>query len=270
MGIQIVTFGTGTRMPELNIQLMDPESGEVLPQPELPEDEALQLLERAEITGAEPVPWGSNYTFAVALESEGMPGHLGIYKPKTGERPLHDFRSGSLYARERASYLLSRALGWGIVPPTVVREGPHGIGSVQIYVPAQPDVAEDYEFWGARTLENERIVLFDHLANNADRKITHCLLSTSGKVVGIDHGLTFNEVPKLRTVLWQFVGRPVRESLRNDVQKLVAGSQELTDQLAQLLTPQEISAFWARTQAILETGNYPRLDPNRNVPYGWW
>lgn len=257
-------------MPELNIQLMDPESGDVLPQPELQEDEALLLLERAEITSAQLVPWGSNYTFAVALEAEGMPGHLGIYKPMTGERPLHDFRSGSLYARERASYLLNRALGWNIVPPTVVREGPHGIGSLQIYVSSRSDVAEDYEFWGARTLENERLVLFDHLANNADRKITHCLLSTSGKVVGIDHGLTFNEVPKLRTVLWQFAGRPIGKSMRDDLQKLVAGPKGLTDQLTELLTAQEIAAFWERADAMLRTGRYPRLDPNRNIPYGWW
>src|SRR5699024_908018 len=124
------------------------------------------------------------------LEVEDGPGHLAIYKPVLGERPLWDFRHGSLHARERASYLLSRALGWDIVPATIVRDGPYGVGSVQIYVPSNPEVFEDPDYWGERTMENERMVLFDHLANNADRKITHCLLSSSGKIVGIDHGLT--------------------------------------------------------------------------------
>jgi hypothetical protein len=257
-------------MPELNLQLTDPETGEVLPQLELTEEDAIALLEQAEITAAELVPWGSNHTFAVALEAEGMPGHLGIYKPIIGERPLHDFRHGSLYARERASYLLSRALGWDIVPTTVVRDGPYGVGSVQIYVPSDPEFAEDHAFWGARTIENERLVLFDHVANNADRKITHCLVSTSGKVVGIDHGLTFNSEPKLRTVLWQFVGRPIHASLRDDLQRLIAGKDDLNALLTGLLTGEEIRALWSRVESLLESGKYPRLDPHRNIPYGWW
>lgn len=257
-------------MPELNLQLMDPETGDVLVVPELAELEALELLERAEITTAELVPWGSNHTFAVVLEPEGGSGHLGIYKPIRGERPLWDFRHGSLYARERASYVLSRALGWDIVPATVVRDGPYGVGSVQIYVPSNPEVAEDHAFWGARTIENERIVLFDHLANNADRKISHCLLSASGKVVGIDHGLTFHEEPKLRTVLWQFVGRPIREELLVDMRSLVEKWEDLEAELRDLLTPEEMAAFRDRLDTLLAAGVYPRLDPNRNIPYGWW
>lgn len=257
-------------MPELNLQLVDPESGDVVPQPELTDDEALILLERAEITSAELVPWGSNHTFAVALETGEGSGHLAIYKPVRGERPLWDFRHGSLYARERASYVLNRALGWDIVPPTVVRDGPYGLGSVQIYVPSNPSVFEDAEFWGARTLENERLVLFDHLANNADRKITHCLLSTSGKVVGIDHGLTFHTESKLRTVMWQFVGRPIRESLRADLETLAGRRDEVEAGLAGLLVPQEIEALWERVDTFRTMGMYPQLDPRRNIPYGWW
>lgn len=257
-------------MPELNLQLMDPETGDVLVIPELGEPEALELLERAEITTAELVPWGSNHTFAVVLEPEGGSGHLGIYKPIRGERPLWDFRHGSLYARERASYVLSRALGWDIVPATVVRDGPYGVGSVQIYVPSNAEVADDHAFWGARTIENERLVLFDHLANNADRKISHCLLSTSGKVVGIDHGLTFHEEPKLRTVLWQFVGRPIREELLDNMRLLVANRDALEAELQDLLTPEEIAALRDRVDTLLAAGVYPQLDPNRNIPYGWW
>lgn len=257
-------------MPELHLQLTDSETGEVLPQPELSEEDALRLLQQAEIIATELVPWGSNHTFAVALEAEGMPGHLGIYKPIVGERPLHDFRHGSLYAREVASYLLSRALGWDIVPTTVVRDGPYGMGSVQIYVPSDSTYAEDHEFWGARTIDIERLVLFDHIANNADRKITHCLLSTSGKVVGIDHGLTFHTEPKLRTVLWQFVGRRIHEQLLCNLRSLVAEKDALNASLTDLLILQELEALWSRTEALLDAGKYPRLDPHRNIPYGWW
>ncbi|HWV23962.1 MAG TPA: hypothetical protein VNZ58_07215 [Thermomicrobiales bacterium] len=257
-------------MPELNLQLVDPDSGDVLPQPELSDDDALALLERAEITTAELVPWGSNHTFAVALETDDVPGHLAIYKPVLGERPLWDFRHGSLYARERASYLLSRSLGWELIPTTVVREGPYGLGSVQIYVPSNPDVFEDAEFWGARTLENERLVLFDHIANNADRKITHCLLSTSGRVVGIDHGLTFHAEPKLRTVMWQFVGQPIRHELLADLDALLGRRDEIDALLADLLVPEEIAALWNRVEMLRVSGTYPQLDPRFNIPYGWW
>lgn len=257
-------------MPELNLFLRDEETGEIIPQPELGDDDALRMLIEAEITATELVPWGSNYTFAVALEREGQPGHLAIYKPMSGERPLHDFPHGSLHNRELAAYLLSRAMGWGIVPPTVVRDGPHGIGSLQIYVPSQPEYMEDAEYWGQRTVEIERIVLFDHVANNADRKITHCLLSTSGKIVGIDHGLTFNQYPKLRTVLWQFVGRPISDELMQDLRALAIDFDGKLAGLRSLLSIEEWDALRARLDGLIASGRYPLLDPHRNIPYGWW
>lgn len=257
-------------MPDLNLQLKDQETGEIIPQRELGEEEALDLMKRAEITAAELVPWGSNHTFAVVLEADDHPGHLAIYKPASGERPLHDFRYGSLHNRESASYLLSRALGWDIVPPTIVRDGPYGTGSVQIYVPSQPQYMEDEDFWGARTLENERIVLFDHLANNADRKITHCLVSTSGRIVGIDHGLTFHHHPKLRTVLWQFVGQAIRDELLDQLREFAADIDGNLPEFRQLLTPEECEAFRNRVHGLLRIGRYPLLDPYRNIPYGWW
>ncbi len=257
-------------MPELNLFLRDEETGEIIPQPELDDEDALRLLAEAEITATELVPWGSNYTFAVALEREGVQGHLAIYKPMAGERPLHDFQHGTLHNRERASYLLSRALGWGIVPPTVVRDGPHGVGSVQIYVPSQPDVMEDAEYWGQRTIEIERLVLFDHLANNADRKITHCLLTPSGKVIGIDHGLTFNQYPKLRTVLWQFVGRRISDELLADLETLAGELDATLPEFPKLLSAEEWAALRSRLQGLLASRRYPLLDPHRNIPYGWW
>lgn len=257
-------------MPDLHLQLTDPHTGDVIPQPELAEEVALEVLAQAEITAAELVPWGSNHTFAVALETGGMQGHLAIYKPITGERPLHDFRYGTLHRRERASYLLSRTLGWDVVPPTVVRDGPYGEGSVQIYVPSRSEYSEDYDFWGKRTLDIERMVLFDHIANNADRKITHCLVSSSGKVIGIDHGLTFNEDPKLRTALWQFVGRPINTVLKTDLRRLLEKRETFTVELSSLLSTKEVRAFWSRVETLVSTGRYPRLDPHRNIPYGWW
>jgi hypothetical protein len=257
-------------MPELNLHLRDQETGELIPQPELDEDEALRLLSDSEITAAELVPWGSNYTYAVALESPGHQGHLAIYKPMAGERPLHDFRYGSLHNRELASYLLSRALGWDIVPPTIVRSGPHGIGSVQIYVPSQPEYMEDERYWGARTPEIERMVLFDHIANNADRKLTHCLLSTNGRVIGIDHGLTFHHQPKLRTVLWQFVGEPISEELLEQIQALAADLDTRLPELGSLLSHDEQRAFRTRLETMIAVKRYPQLDPRWNIPYGWW
>src|SRR5688500_4621712 len=114
------------------------------------------------------------------------------------------------------------------------------------------------------------MVLFDHLTNNADRKISHCLIGTDGTVWGIDHGLTFNEVPKLRTVLWQFVGRPIHTELLENVRGLLVACDDVTQELAGLLHEAEIAAFWGRAQGLLNAGRYPMLDPRRNVPYGWW
>lgn len=255
-------------MPELKLELRDPESGDVVPLRELNRDEALTVLEQGEIVGAELVPWGSNHTFAVAIEHD-TEQHLGIYKPTAGERPLHDFPFGTLHKREYASWLLSDALGWGIVPPTVLRDGPYGKGSVQIFVPHIAASEGDEELWGAETLVNERIVLFDHIANNADRKLSHCLMSQAGKPFGIDHGLTFHPDSKLRTVMWQFMGEPIREELKADLNQLLLNENAIASIQAQLL-PEEWTAFLDRVKLMGELERYPLLDPHFNIPYGWW
>ncbi len=124
-------------MPDLFLELRDESGGgEQTPAP-LPEDDALDLLRNAEFSASRLIPWGSNYSFAVALEAADGRTQLAIYKPRAGEAPLYDFPEGTLYLRELAAYLFSRWAGWDLVPPTVVRDGPHGIGSVQLYV--QPD-----------------------------------------------------------------------------------------------------------------------------------
>jgi uncharacterized repeat protein (TIGR03843 family) len=257
-------------MPDLFLELRDDSGdGEQTPAP-LPEGEALQLLRDAEFSASRLIPWGSNYSFAVALEDANGRSQLAIYKPRSGEAPLYDFPDGTLYLRELAAYQFSRWAGWHLVPPTVIRDGPHGPGSVQLYVEPEADQERRNQFWSGRHRDVERLVLFDHIVNNADRKISHCLRDTAGKVWGIDHGLTFNREPKLRTVLWQFVGEPVSAPLLCDLRALHERRFELRDELKATLTPSEIEALIRRIEQLVERGAYPVLNPRRNVPYGWW
>ncbi len=257
-------------MPDLFLELKDEaDGGEVTPAP-LSESDALHFLANADISGSRLIPWGSNYSFAVALEDENGCTRLAIYKPMAGEAPLYDFPNGTLYLREAAAYRFSRWAGWDIVPPTVVRDGPHGEGSVQLYIEPDGNQADREAFWGSRHPSVERLVLFDHLVNNADRKIGHCLRDPAGKVWGIDHGLTFSPEPKLRTALWQFVGEPISPELLADITILCSRGRELYDVLKGVLTREEIDAVIRRIEHFSALGAYPLLNPRRNIPYGWW
>ena len=259
-------------MPDLFLELRDERGeGEASPEP-LTDAEAVAFLATAGFSGMRLIPWGSNYSFAVALEDEDGRAQMAIYKPESGEAPLYDFPSGTLHRRETAAYVLDALLGWGLVPPTVIRDGPHGVGSVQLYVEPEagdPD-ADPRLAWGGSSVELERLVLFDHLANNADRKLSHCLRDIRGKIWGIDHGLTFNVEPKLKTVLWQFVECPVRPELIDDLIALRINEAVLRDVMDALLEPAEVTALLARVDRFIDTGRYPRLNPHRNIPYGWW
>ena len=258
-------------MPDLRIRFQnDEEQEEAGPRPPLDEERALRILRDAEITAAKLVPWGSNYTFAVGLCDDEGNDHVGIYKPQAGERPLWDFPSGTLYLREYASYVLSRWMNWKVVPPTVVREGPNGVGSLQLYVEPRDEDVDEAQFWGRKILPIEQMVMFDHIANNADRKIGHCVVDVHNSIWGIDHGLTFNADPKLRTVLWQFSGEPIGDQVRADLERLHATGDELYTELRELLNPFEVLAMQQRVTTLLDTGRYPVLDPHYNVPYGWW
>lgn len=210
------------------------------------------------------MPWSSNATFLVGVERGGEATDA-IYKPGRGERPLWDF-PGGLYRREVAACRLSDALGWGIVPTTVLRaDGPLGEGSLQRFVDA--DFSEHY----FTLLEHEdlhpqlrRMAVFDLLANNADRKSGHCLLTVEDRRVwGIDHGVCFHEEPKLRTVIWDFAGQPIPPELLADVARLVDEPPELGD----LLHRDEVDAFRRRVEAVLRLGRYP--DPGGDRPYPW-
>ena len=257
-------------MPDLFLELRDESGGgEQTPAP-LPEEDALDFLRNADFTASRLIPWGSNYSFAVALEAPDGHSQLAIYKPRAGEAPLYDFPEGTLYLRELAAYLFSRWAGWHLVPPTVVRDGPHGVGSVQIYIQPDADREDRHDFWSSRDPAIERMVLFDHIVNNADRKISHCLRDSTGKVWGIDHGLTFNREPKLRTVLWQFVGEPISASLQRELVELRDRGDELHETLRGVIERREIEALLGRISRFASQGCYPALNPRRNVPYGWW
>ena len=221
------------------------------------------LLEGGEIELKGRMPWSSNATFLVRVCADGEESDA-IYKPGRGERPLWDF-PGGLYRREIAAYRLSEALGWGLVPETVLRpDGPLGEGSLQRFVDA--DFSEHY----FTILEREelhpqlrRMALFDLLANNADRKGGHCLLTEDGRVWGIDHGVCFHDEPKLRTVIWDFAGDPIDAADLADVAALVSDPPVLDD----LLHPREVEALARRVGIVARLARFP--DPGSDRPYPW-
>lgn len=232
-------------------------------------DAVLHRLRSGEITECKLVPWGSNYTFAVVLSlPEDDEPALGIYKPRAGEAPLWDFPSGTLYQREYAAYLLADALGWDFIPPTVIRDGPHGIGTVQLYVEPEHD-SHYFSFREAHQEELRRMAVFDLVTNNADRKAGHCFRDRSQtRVWGIDHGLTFNTQPKLRTVIWDFCGEEIPAHLVAGLAR-VRDDAAIAELLAPRLDPLELHALRARAARLLEAGVFPELSSRRNIPYGW-
>jgi hypothetical protein len=236
-----------------------------------PED-PFPLLEHGTIEGIELIPWGSNYTFAALLTGEDGSRCYGVYKPRRGEVPLRDFPNGTLYKREVAAYQLAGHLGWDLIPPTVIRErGPHGIGSLQLYVEPRAGASAQYErLRESHRCDLQRMAIFDLLANNADRKGGHCLLDVRNHVWGIDHGLTFHHVPKLRTVIWDYCGDAFPADLvaalrrvRTDPGRLGA----LQKDLSRLLSDQEMDALLQRWDRLLANPCFPSLDPYRNVPW---
>ena len=228
----------------------------------------LSILHTGEITTCELLPWGSNYTFLVAIK--GPSGTvLAVYKPKAGEIPLWDFPEGTLYLREYAAFLVSEALHWSLVPPTTIREGPYGIGSVQLYVDADPDV-HYFNLDAKHRSALRRIALFDHVVNNADRKAGHCLEDRNGRLWAVDHGLTFHAVPKLRTVIWDFRGQPIPEDLLVDLVRLKGNLMRpgpLVEQLSSLLSASEMVALHRRVNALIEARTFPHPGPGRSVPW---
>lgn len=234
-------------------------------------DDVTAILEEGEIVNTRLIPWSSNYTFLVSLSYDGRDNFLAVYKPRKGERPLWDFPQGTLYRRERAAYLTSQALGWDFIPATVIRDGPHGVGSLQRFVPHDPDVRYR-QFFRQHRDELARMALFDYVTNNADRKEIHCLKGDDGKIWGIDHGLTFNHVFKLRTVIWEFAGTPIPDDLVEQLMEFWTNSERvkaLDAQLRRLIDRVELDAFHKRLQHVLEKPRFPDFR-SRGVPWEFW
>jgi uncharacterized repeat protein (TIGR03843 family) len=223
----------------------------------------------------------SNATLYCSIELDGRSGHA-VYKPITGERPLWDFPDGTLAGREVATYAIAESCELGLVPPTVLRDGPFGPGMVQLWIEHGPDDLVDIvhpddvpDGWRnvlfARDRSGDPVVLahadradvaelavLDVVVNNTDRKGGHVLLGPDGRAYGVDHGICLHSEPKLRTVLWGWAGEPLPAAAREKLAKLqVALDAELGAELADHLTAAEIHAVADRTEQLLAAGVFP-------------
>lgn len=229
----------------------------------------LKLLEQGRLEMEGLVPWGSNYTFLVQVCHEQ--GQLdAIYKPSRGERPLWDFARGTLAHRERAAFLVSEALGWNLVPPTILRDGPHGWGSLQYFI--DHDSQQHYLTLAGRFGEQvKRIALFDALVNNADRKSGHVLLGNGNRLWAIDHGVCFHSENKLRSVIWEYAGEPLPETMLKELNLfrswMLSGEDARRRQMDELLSEPEMEALGRRLDTLVELGRYPNPGPGRHYPW---
>jgi uncharacterized repeat protein (TIGR03843 family) len=231
------------------------------------------FIRRGRILECGLVPWGSNYTFLVTMDVDRSAPLLGIYKPRRGEAPLWDFPDGTLYKREYAAFLLSEALGWRLVPPTVIRKGPKGIGTMQLFIHHREEDADYFALRDAYEREVKTMAVFDMIANNTDRKAAHCLRGEDGHIWGIDHGLTFHPHPKLRTVIWDFSDESIPADLLSDVRRVCNELQTqrgLARQLRELLMAEEIEALIDRMQIVLARPVFPCLQTRRGVPWPFY
>jgi uncharacterized repeat protein (TIGR03843 family) len=231
-----------------------------LPMPVLTEDDALELLSLGELRIIGQLSVSSNNAMLGVVTAGDLEAAC-IYKPVAGERPLHDFPDGTLARREVAAFAVSQASGWGIVPPTVLRDGPFGPGMLQLWIrhdgetdPVALVVDADPRL--------RRIAVFDAAVNNTDRKAGHLVPVPGGHIYGVDHGVTFSPVPKLRTVLWEWRGQPFLEEELGVLRALRAGLDEaLGDGLRELLDPIEVTATARRLDRLISAGVFPQPDP---------
>ncbi|MGW4674025.1 SCO1664 family protein [Streptomyces sp. NPDC004324] len=252
-----------------------------------------ELLARGELKVRGQIREASNAVLYCSVSYEGRDAFC-VYKPVAGERPLWDFPDGTLAQREVAAYEVSEATGWGLVPTTVLRDGPYGQGMCQLWVEASPeddgtgllalvDDEEPAEGWKAigfaevgegRTAllvhaddtRLRRLAVLDAVINNADRKGGHLLPTGEGRLYGIDHGVTFNADNKLRTLLWGWAGEPLTPEAVDVLASLrdgLAPGAPLATRLAELITTAEIDATRARVGAMLDSGKHPE-------PSGEW
>ncbi|MFG2637452.1 SCO1664 family protein [Streptomyces sp. NPDC048362] len=252
-----------------------------------------ELLARGELTVRGRIREASNAALFCTVALDGREASC-VYKPVAGERPLWDFPDGTLAAREVAAYEVCEATGWGLVPPTVLRDGPYGEGMCQLWIDvhaeaellALVDGEEPGPGWKAigfaevgegRTAllvhaDDERLrrlAVLDAAINNADRKGGHLLPTADGRLYGIDHGVTFNAENKLRTLLWGWAGEPLTPEAVDVLKGLRdALGGPLGERLATLVTPAETDATRARVDALLASGRHP--EPNGQWPAIPW
>jgi hypothetical protein len=205
----------------------------------------IALLESGEIKVLGQLTTASNASLYCEI-SDGEKTITAVYKPIAGERPLWDFPDGNLASREVATYLVSNALGLNVVPPTILREGPYGEGSVQLWIEDAEVITDEFT---KEDGELRKIALLDAVVNNTDRKISH-LLFKEGKIYGCDHGVTFHQDYKLRTVIWQFSGKELTDQ---ELELLYRFDLDLRE----YLTNEEISALDSRIRDLIEEGVFP-------------
>ena len=225
---------------------------------------AVEILNFGEIEIVGRMPWASNGTFLTNLSHDKL-NIQGIYKPGKGERPLYDFPQG-IYKREIAAFELANHLGWSLIPPTVLRDGPLGNGSLQLYVPCDYEkhyftIHEDSKF------KNDliRLATFDLLVNNTDRKAGHVLVGKDDLIWAIDNSLCFHKEFKIRTVIWDFSGEEIPKQLISDLTGII--DEGVPEKLSELLSPNEIEALLQRTRALITNGSLPYDPSGRQVPW---
>ncbi|MBU3703935.1 MAG: SCO1664 family protein [Ilumatobacteraceae bacterium] len=227
-------------------------------------DNPIALLAGGEIEVVGRMPWSSNATFLVKVTDESG-GAQAIYKPLRGERPLWDFEPG-LHRREVAAYELSEAMGFDDVPPTVLRDGPMGEGSLQWFIEADPNVHYFTMFEGRDDLHEQlkTMAVFDIVANNTDRKGGHVLVDANDHVWGIDHGVCFSADFKLRTVIWDFATENLTPHHKAALEQVAS---QVPLRVAALLDDDEVQAIRQRARWLLEAGVLPYDPSGRRVPW---
>lgn len=224
--------------------------------------QARELLRVGELEVTGRLVDASNATLLCEIRADGVEARC-VYKPVRGERALWDFPDGTLAARELAAYEVSEVMDPGLVPPTVLRAGPFGEGMVQLWIDVDETV-DLVELTRSDDPRLRRVALFDAVINNADRKGGHLLPAPSGRVYGIDHGVTFHTDDKLRTLLWTWRGEPLSAE-ESAVLSVLRGALDagLGERLTPLLTNAEVSALRARIDRLLARNRFP-------LPSGDW
>ncbi len=227
----------------------------------------LKTLLEGELTITGQFMHSSNYTFLVQVKT-GLQDLPAVYKPQKGETPLWDFPAGSLCRREAAAFLISEALGWELVPPTVFRKkAPLGKGAVQLFI--EHDANLHYFSFPAEVRQRLKpAALFDLIINNADRKGSHILLDEQGHLWLIDHGTCFHRYFKHRSVIWDFAGQTIPAELKEDLQQLLIKLDEekpIINYLSTFITSEEIHALQTRIKILNQLNTFPHPEKNRRT-----